>query len=109
MRSYVATNFSLDRMVNQYVELYSELLDTGLDTPILGGGRTHGSGSSTIFVPEQQLVPIPFPYSEPKLEFRTLGSPSHRNMTLIAGKTFLPPGFLGNYPTRRARRRPLPR
>ena len=32
VRSYVATNFSLDRMVDQYVELYSELLETGLDT-----------------------------------------------------------------------------
>jgi glycosyltransferase involved in cell wall biosynthesis len=33
VRSYVATNFSLQKMVNQYVELYSELLDTGLDAP----------------------------------------------------------------------------
>ena len=31
VRSYVATNFSLQKMVNQYAELYSELLDTDLD------------------------------------------------------------------------------
>jgi len=30
VRSYVATNFSLQKMVSQYAELYSELLDTGL-------------------------------------------------------------------------------
>ena len=52
--------------------------------------------SSTIFVPEQQLVPIPFPYSEPKLEFRTLGSPRTENLTLIAGKTFLSTRMLGD-------------
>jgi glycogen debranching enzyme len=52
--------------------------------------------SSTIFVPEQQLVPIPFPYSEPKLEFRTLGSPRTENLTLIAGKTFMSTRMLGD-------------
>jgi len=33
VRSYVATNFSLQKMVNQYAELYAELLETGLDAP----------------------------------------------------------------------------
>jgi glycosyltransferase involved in cell wall biosynthesis len=33
VRSYVATNFSLQKMVDQYAALYSELLDTGLDAP----------------------------------------------------------------------------
>jgi glycosyltransferase involved in cell wall biosynthesis len=33
VRSYVATNFSLQKMATQYAELYSELVDTGLDAP----------------------------------------------------------------------------
>jgi glycosyltransferase involved in cell wall biosynthesis len=33
VRSYVATNFSLQKMTSQYAELYSELVDTGLDAP----------------------------------------------------------------------------
>jgi hypothetical protein len=33
VRSYVATTFSLQTMADQYAELYSELLDTGLNAP----------------------------------------------------------------------------
>ncbi|HLH08651.1 MAG TPA: amylo-alpha-1,6-glucosidase [Terriglobales bacterium] len=50
---------------------------------------------STISIPEQ-LVPIPSPYSEPKLEFRTLGSRRTDNLTLIAGRTFLSTRILGD-------------